>query len=84
MKNPNGPSIEDVECWKQELEDQQNREAYFACWWSVHHPFDWWSNERDGEPLPNKDRLLVWAIAKLAFEAGKELERNNWLGRKSA
>ncbi len=33
MKNPNGPSREDIECWQQELEDQEKprKKHYIAC-----------------------------------------------------
>lgn len=43
----------------------------FENWWRKNHPLDWWAKDRDGEPLPSYDRLLVWDIARKAFEAGK-------------
>jgi hypothetical protein len=43
---------------------------YFEHWWAVNHPWDWWSKERQGIPLPHADRLKVWELCFRAFEAG--------------
>jgi hypothetical protein len=33
----------------------------------MNHPFDWWAKERNGEPLPQPDRLRVWEICRRAW-----------------
>lgn len=47
----------------------------FDSWWAKNHPFDWWSSNRDGIPLPHLDRLLVRAMCKRAYEANTPDER---------
>ena len=42
----------------------------FEKYWAVHHPHDWCASERKGKPFPSFDRLLIWEIAKAAYEAG--------------
>ena len=39
----------------------------FKEWWAKNHPFDWWAKERDGEPLPHGERLLVWSLCQRAL-----------------
>lgn len=43
--------------------------------WRKHHPLDWWASERKGEPLPNGDRLLVWAICQSVWHAAQAAMR---------
>lgn len=40
----------------------------FKEWWYKNHPFDWWAKERDGEPLPHRDRLLVRCLVADAYD----------------
>jgi len=47
----------------------------FEKWWSVNHPFDWWTKER-GDSLPHGDRLLVWNIANKAYIAGRKAQND--------
>ncbi len=47
----------------------------FREWFASNHPFDWWASERDGEPLPQRDRLLVSDLCRRAFESGVTAER---------
>ncbi len=47
-------------------------ESTFREWFARNHPFDWWASERDGNPLPERDRLLVSDLCRRAFEAEGE------------
>lgn len=40
----------------------------FEAWWARNHPADWWRKTRRGKPLPDRDRMRVWKIAKAAYE----------------
>ena len=44
----------------------------FKAWWRINHPLDWWRGERKGNPLPSFDRILVWALCRKAYEAGRD------------
>ena len=45
----------------------------FSDWWAKNHPLDWWAKDRKGSrkgrPLPEADRIRVWALCKRAYEA---------------
>lgn len=43
----------------------------FDGWWARNHPLDWWAKERDGVPLPHRDRLSVLLLAQRAYAAGQ-------------
>lgn len=43
----------------------------FDEWWSLNHPFDWYSKINGGEPISHTIRLHVWDLAKRAYEAGQ-------------
>lgn len=47
----------------------------FDRWWAHNHPWDWFAEER-GNPLPFKDRLLVWEMCRLAFDKAERLQVN--------
>ncbi len=47
------------------------RMTNFEIWFARNHPFDWFAKERGGEPLPHKDRILVWDLCRRAFLAGE-------------
>ena len=41
----------------------------FERWWNENHPFGWWASQRNGEPLPLSDRILVRDLCRRAYEA---------------
>ena len=45
----------------------------FNDWWAKNHPLDWWAKDRKGRPLPEADRIRVWALCKRAYEANDRL-----------
>lgn len=45
----------------------------FNDWWAKNHPLDWWAKDRGGSPLPESDRIRVWAICKRAYEANNRI-----------
>lgn len=47
-------------------------------WWREHHPLDWWRKQRNGNPLPERDRLLVWDLSRQTWDAAVEAERIRW------
>lgn len=49
------------------MNEPERSRGLFKAWWAVNHPWDWWTKERDGQPLPQKDRLLVHALVERAF-----------------
>ena len=55
---------------KKEDDPADNLDQY-RIWFNKNHPFDWWAKERNGKPLPHRDRLLVDRLARAAFEAGQ-------------
>lgn len=57
-----------------EKETTVNEQDQYHIWFAKNHPVDWWANKRNGRPLPHRDRLLVDAFARAAFEAGKTIQ----------
>ena len=53
------------------MSDLIEKEIAFDEWWLRNHPFDWFAKERDGEPLPFKDRLLVLDLCRAAYQHDK-------------